>query len=111
MKHTEKRCPNCGQALRFLSNWRQFSGQDSILIGALSIQNPLSTVEAGVWACPDCGKLELYLMEQKRAELDEGDDSIAQVKCPYCGYTHDIDDPKCPLCGNRLDGSAGPARD
>ena len=111
MKQTEKRCPCCGQALRFLSNWKQFSGQGSILIGALSLENPLqASVEAGVWACPDCGKVELYLMEQPRAEQEDGN-FIAQVKCPYCGYRHDMDDPQCPLCGNRLDGGAVPVTD
>lgn len=110
MKQNKKRCPACGQALRFLSNWRQFSGQDQILIGAVSVENPLSTVEAGVWACPGCGKLELYLMEQNQVEMKD-ESAAAQVKCPYCGYRHDLNDASCPLCGNRLDDGAAPAWD
>ena len=107
----EKRCSACGQALRFISNWKQFSGQDNILIGSFALKNPLATtVEAGVWACPRCGKLELYLMEQPQAETDRCADGMAQIKCPFCGYRHDLDDPACPLCGNRLD-QAGPIGD
>ena len=53
-------------------------------------------LDVDIYYCPECGKLEFY----RAADVEETDsgDTIAQVKCPRCGQTHDMDYPKCPFC-------------
>ena len=101
MTHNEKRCSNCGAALRFASNEKLQLGQTGWLLGDLP--NLLAgALSLSVWYCPGCGKIEFYVREGDACFDEEGDDRIAQVKCPYCGHRHDMDDAVCPLCNNRL---------
>ena len=47
--------------------------------------------------CPACGKLEFF---SGGAPQQSGNDSeLHQRTCPVCGFRHDFDYPKCPLCG------------
>ena len=50
-----------------------------------------------VYRCSSCGKVEFFSFESLEAE--EAEDGIAQVCCPRCKRMHDMDYPKCPLCG------------
>ena len=49
-----------------------------------------------VYRCPCCGKVEFFSFEPMEAE---GEDQIAQARCPRCKQMHDMDCPKCPFCG------------
>lgn len=45
------------------------------------------------------------IMEVRQEIAGEGDaaedgEHIAEVVCPECGRTHDMDYPKCPYCGH-----------
>jgi DNA-directed RNA polymerase subunit RPC12/RpoP len=67
-------------------------GQTGWLLGDLS--NLISgALEVEIYVCKKCGKIEFY-----QSRSDETTDSIAQVKCPQCGKSYDMDYPKCPYC-------------
>lgn len=100
-------CLRCGKEMRLLrreylqlgkTGWF-FGDLDNLMAGALDVV---------ILCCPDCGKLEFYradLPEEKKREewdlIDGGQDRIARIKCPQCGKEHDLDDPKCPFCGEK----------
>lgn len=50
-----------------------------------------------IMGCPNCGKLEFFRGDW--AQRPDGEEGIAQTTCPGCGKRHDMDDPKCPVCG------------
>lgn len=54
-----------------------------------------------ILACPGCGKLEFF--SGGALEYQEIGSGIARMKCPRCGREHEIDDPKCPFCGEKND--------
>ena len=49
--------------------------------------------------CPNCGKLEFFRGDW--AQRPDGEEGIAQTTCPGCGKRHDMDNPKCPVCGRK----------
>ena len=49
-----------------------------------------------VYRCPGCGKVEFFSFDPMESEEEE---QIAQVHCPRCKQSHDMDYPKCPFCG------------
>ena len=90
----EKKCSNCGGAMRYLGDEKIQLGQVGLLLGHLSnLWHGALYVE--LWECPACGKLDFY----RGGEDWEDGDHMAQTTCPACGHVHDLDDPKCPLCG------------
>ncbi len=94
MEDVNKRCPNCGGAMRYMGDEKIQLGQTSLVLGHLpNLWHGALYVE--IWECPECGKLDFYRGEGPREE--EG--RMAQTVCPNCGVEHDLDDPKCPYCG------------
>ncbi len=88
-------CLRCGTQMRLLKTEKLQLGQTSWIWGDLP--NLLAgAVEVEIYLCPQCGKLELYSMEETEEPAGSG---IAQRTCPKCGFLHDWDDPKCPRCG------------
>ena len=85
-------CLRCAVPMRYLTTEKIQLGQTGWLLGGLP--NLLAgALEAEIFCCPRCGKLEFF-----RAEPAEAENGIAQVKCPRCGREHDLDDPQCPFC-------------
>lgn len=94
------KCLRCGGAMEAVKREYLQLGRTGWISGSLS--NLLAGgLDVVIWACPGCGKLEFFSAEELEPapELQEG--GIAQVKCPRCGREHDLDDPKCPFCGER----------
>ena len=100
-----KRCGNCGTEMKFLRRENLLDLRHGV--NAYGIPNLLADeLYAEIWGCPSCRKLEFYacdVPEGREAPSESGDwdggDHIAQTTCPACGRVHDLDDPKCPLCG------------
>lgn len=88
-------CIRCGGAMQSMGTMEFQRGSYGLLLGNL---NHLASgaLEAEVYACKTCGKLEFYLPEEEKT------DAIAQAACPRCGKLHDLDDAVCPHCGTRL---------
>ena len=90
----DRKCPNCGQALRFMKREDLQLGRTGWILGDLP-NLFAGALDAEIWACPDCGKLEFYLARPEEAEGS----GIARMKCPACGRSYEMDSPKCPHCG------------
>lgn len=97
----EIRCLRCNELM-------QFYKRDEIQLGTAgffldNLDNIISgSVDTEMYACPMCGKLELFLAKKEELinnEDYEGEDEIAKKLCPECGDLHDLDYPKCPECG------------
>lgn len=100
LRDIPKRCGNCGHGMEYVKTEHMqlgkysgiFGNWPNWIAGALNVE---------IWSCPDCGKLDFYWSgppEGEREDWEDGD-HIAQTTCPACGHVHDLDDPKCPLCG------------
>ncbi len=88
-------CIRCGGAMQSMGSMEFQRGGYGLLLGSLK-HLVSGTLQAEVYVCARCGKLELYLPEEAQP------DTIAQVSCPHCGARHDLDDAVCPHCGARL---------
>ena len=100
----EKHCTACGSGLRFVSREKFQLGQTGWFLGDLP--NLLAgAMEIAVWTCPNCGKVEFYWPEGQALPGEDEENHIAQIKCPFCGQAHDLDDVWCPHCHRRLDGA------
>ena len=98
MTEHAKTCTNCGRDMRFMKREHVQLGKTSWLFG--DWPNLLAgALDVGIWCCPECGKLDFYCVHPDR-EPEVGN-SMAQVSCPHCGCEHDLDDPKCPYCGEK----------
>lgn len=85
-------CLRCATPMRHIMDTKFQLGQTGWLLG--DWPNLLAgSLEAAVYTCPNCGKIELFQLENA-----ERPDVIAQRQCPRCGRWHDLDDPKCPFC-------------
>ena len=82
-------CLRCGTEMQYVKRVKMQLGEAGWILGDLPhlIHGAL---EADVYCCPDCGKLEFF-----HAEHEEG---MPQKRCPSCGKMHDVDWPKCPFC-------------
>ena len=95
-------CLRCGTPMRF-------AGQDKIQLGKTSwlfgdLPNLMAgALEVSIMACPACGKLEFFTGGAVRH--DGNDPDLHQRTCPDCGFRHDFDYPKCPLCGHTYTGA------
>ena len=69
-----------------------FGHLSNLMAGALNVE---------IWSCPNCRKLDFYWSGPAEEDYEYQDDGehMAQTTCPACGHVHDLDDPKCPLCG------------
>ncbi len=99
MSEVMKRCGNCRTELKFLKQEKIQLGQTGFILG--DWPNLIAGAqELEFWACPNCRKLELFIPEGTSVdESDFEEGGIAQIACPVCGLSHDMDDPKCPHCG------------
>ena len=83
-------CLRCGAALRFYGRDKLQLGQTGWLLGDLP--NLIAGAMAvDIYACPDCGKVELFQPEEALSELP-------QKTCPQCGAVIDFDYGRCPRC-------------
>ena len=100
LRDIPKRCGNCGHGMEYVKTEKVQLGQTSFLFG--DWPNLLAgALNVEIWSCPDCGKLDFYWSGPSEEDREdwEGEDRMAQTTCPACGHVHDLDDPKCPLCG------------
>ncbi len=90
-------CLRCKSKMRSLGSEKLQLGKSSVIFGVWG--NILEgALEVAIFQCGKCGKLEFYSV------VDDFDgDRIAQVECQNCGKVHDLDDSKCPYCGERVD--------
>jgi rubrerythrin len=78
-------------------------GEEQIQLGKVGVltghwSNLLAgALEAEIWECPACGKIEFF--RQGTSGIAEGGGHISQLVCPKCGGKYDFDTPKCPHCG------------
>ena len=109
-------CLRCGKTLAFLKREKIQLGQTGFVFG--DWPNLIAgSLEAEIYYCRKCGKLEFYLPDFPQTELGEPEmdndsfppdaeceivgvsmEGIPQVQCPVCGYQHDFDYPRCPKC-------------
>ncbi len=90
-------CLRCQTPMSYLRDEKLQLGQTGWVLGDLP--NLLAgAMEVSIYACPNCGKIEFFRVEDAPIEDAPGDDHIAQVRCPRCGKLHDMDYPKCPFC-------------
>ena len=97
---TEKRCGNCGHDMEYVKTEHMqlgkysgiFGNWPNWIAGALNVE---------IWSCPNCRKLDFYWSgpSEDDFEYQEDGNHMARTTCPACGHVHDLDDPKCPLCG------------
>lgn len=96
----EIRCLRCNELMQFYKRDEIQLGTAGFLMG--NIDNIVSgSVDTEMYACPICGKLEFFLAKTEELiekEKYEGEDTIAQIVCPECGTSHDMDYVKCPNC-------------
>ncbi|MGE4276441.1 MAG: hypothetical protein AB7E30_04585 [Lawsonibacter sp.] len=94
-ENTVKHCPACGNALECkLQNFSIGSDGGGGLLSLLSDQ-----YEVDLYACPKCGKVELYT-----AHFPPEEETPEQtVSCPVCGSKHSplIGCPTCALLNAR----------
>lgn len=90
-------CLRCGGKMSHISQKKLQLGEYGIFLGHFD-HLVSGSLAVDIYCCTDCRKLEFYAAEPPETESG----SIAQAPCPYCGQLHDLDDPKCPLCGARL---------
>ena len=89
-------CLRCGAPMRFVGQERLQLGKTSWLFGDLP-NLVAGALDVSITACPTCGKLEFFTGGVPQS--DGNDPDLHQRSCPQCGFTHDFDYPKCPLCG------------
>ena len=99
-------CPKCGKAMHKRPDkkfggffWacsdpdcRSFLPDDSGKPGT-----PREQPVPSEFPCPACGKLEFFTGGVPQPSGN--DPGLHQRRCPKCGFAHDFDYPKCPLCG------------
>ena len=94
----ERKCTACGTVLKYAGQEQLQLGRTSWLLGDLP--NLLAgALQVHIYYCPGCSKIEFYAAGDQSMEEGSG---MAQVKCPYCGHLHDMDDSRCPYCNQRL---------
>ena len=89
----EKACPVCGSEMELkLENFSIGADGGGGLMSLLA-----DTYEVDLFACPVCGKVELYTARFFREEEPEPEE---QVTCPVCGTRHSSS-VGCPSCAMR----------
>ena len=87
-------CLRCNAEMAYLKTETIQLGQTSLILG--DIPNLWAgALQASIFVCPQCGKLEFF---RGPDEVPEIDDQLPQKQCPNCGKFHDFDNPKCPFC-------------
>ena len=89
-------CLRCGTAMHFVGQHKLQLGRTSWIFGDLP-NLMAGALEVSIMACPACGKLEFFTGGV--SQPSGNDPGLHQRRCPKCGFAHDFDYPKCPLCG------------
>ena len=85
-------CLRCGAQMQYMMRERLQLGKTGWILGDLP-NLFAGALDADIYVCPDCSKLEFFL-----AEDASGKDKTPKKTCPYCGKEIDFDYPKCPFC-------------
>lgn len=95
----ELKCLRCGGEMELLRREHLQMGKTGWILGDLD--NLLSGgLDVDILACSDCGKLEFF--RGGWSEVRGGEESaIANIDCPSCGRSYEMDSPKCPFCGEK----------
>ena len=89
-------CIRCGGEMAHIGQEKIQLGKYGWLTGSWAhLLSGALTVD--IYCCTECKKLEFYAVAPPEEEA-----RIAQIPCPFCGELHDMDDAKCPHCGERL---------
>lgn len=92
------KCLRCGGEMETVRRDQIQLGKTGWVTGDLG--NLLSgALDVIIVSCPKCGKLEFF--SASAVEPETVGSGIAQVKCPQCGRSYEMDDPKCPFCGQK----------
>ena len=89
-------CLRCGTAMHFVGQHKLQLGKTSWIFGDLP-NLMAGALDVSIMACPACGKLEFFTGGV--SQPSGNDPGLHQRRCPKCGFAHDFDYPKCPLCG------------
>ena len=84
-------CLRCYVEMRYISTEKIQLGQTGWILGDLP-NLVAGAMEADIYCCPRCGKIELF-----QATHPTGETALPQKVCPNCGKAHDFDYPKCPF--------------
>ena len=97
MMKKDLKCLRCSETMQYVGTEDFQLGRTGFFLG--DIPNLLAgAMTLSVYRCPSCGKVEFFSFEP--LETEDTEDRIAQVRCPRCKQTHDMDYPKCPHCGH-----------
>lgn len=88
----ELSCLRCGAQMQYMMRERLQLGKTGWILGDLP-NLFAGALDADIYVCPDCSKLEFFL-----AEDAAGQDETPKKTCPYCGKEIDFYYPKCPFC-------------
>ena len=94
------KCLRCDVPMEFVKRENMQLGKTGFLSGDWS-NLWAGALDAAIFTCPKCGKLEFFRGELYEEETGSASDRIAQTVCPTCGTRHDLDDPQCPRCKTR----------
>lgn len=91
------KCLRCDALMQFVKREHVQLGKTTFLSGDWS-NLWAGALDVAIFACPECGKLELYRGDfyEEQAELEQS--GIAKTTCLTCGTKYDLDDPQCPRC-------------
>ena len=92
----EIKCLRCGEEMVLIRQEYLQLGKTGWILGDLG-NLTAGALWVNILECPGCRKLEFFRGEW--GEPQEDGDGMAQTTCPGCGKRHDMDDPKCPVCG------------
>ena len=93
---TDFKCLRCGHQMKYIGTEDFQLGKTGFFLGDLP-NLFAGAMRLSVYRCPGCGKVEFFSFDPMESEEEE---QIAQVHCPRCKQSHDMDYPKCPHCGH-----------
>lgn len=90
-------CLRCDHKMNHIKRDKIQFGQTGWILGYLP--NLIAgAMELDIYSCPECGKVEFFLVDDESPDESLPDESLPQRQCPNCGGVHDFDYPKCPFC-------------
>lgn len=89
-------CLRCGAEMEG-PFWEQFQLGKQGILGNHLAHLKAGALEAELYICPKCGKIEFFLPNVEEIETD-----TPGKECPGCGLCVDAELTKCPCCGTDL---------